>query len=111
MAKKFVKGKMKNTDRKFESKYPSEYGSHESMIDENLTSQLLVKFMGEDNLEMVICRDDKGPYLTEKFRASSDYNVGDSNRWTSTEVRIAKVIAALPPGTDLAEVKVEEEKE
>jgi hypothetical protein len=95
MAKQF--GQKKEEVKK---KYPSDCGSHKVMIDDNLTKQLLPE---HQNL-MIICRDDDGAYVTEKFRIDS--GLADINRYASAEFRIANVKKYLPEGTNLAPVVV-----
>jgi len=108
MAKKFTPAPVA---AKKETKYPSEFGSHESMIDENLTSQLL-KTHDDDGYELVICRDDDGPYVTLKNNTKEFNHTLDNNRATShisVESRMTRVKEALPEGCDLAEKKEEVE--
>jgi len=106
MAKKFTPV---STVKKTESKYPSAFGSHESMVDENLTSQML-KTVDEDGLALVICRDDDGPYVTLKNNIKSHNIMLDNNRALShitVERRMEKIKEILPEGCDLAEKKEE----
>jgi len=56
--------------------YPSQFGSHKSMVDD---SYIL------ENEKLVVCVDEHGPYLTEKSRL--DDRCADSNRNTSVEYR------------------------
>ena len=53
MSKKYLE---KITDKAI-TVYPSEFGSHSSMIDEEKTANL-------KNKDIVCCVDDNGPYLT-----------------------------------------------
>jgi len=65
-------GKMKSyTSKKEEvsSKYPSMYGSHKSMVDEN--------YKRDDN--SVVCVDEHGPYITELDKLDS--GLADLNRY------------------------------
>jgi hypothetical protein len=55
--------------------YPSEYGSHSSMIDEKLTEEL-------NKPNMVVCRDEHGTYITERKRL--DDGLADINRYDHT---------------------------
>ena len=43
-----------------EKVYPSQYGSHESMIDENLTSQIVIP-TDDTIIDPIVCRDGEGP--------------------------------------------------
>ena len=52
-------------------KYPSQYGSHASMVDENATEAL-----GDSKLVCLI--DENGPYTTERWRL--DCGEADPNR-------------------------------
>jgi hypothetical protein len=55
--------------------------------------------------EMVVCRDERGPYLTEESKTSAFNKMADNNRWASTELRLNELNAALPVGIDLTEKK------
>jgi len=110
MAKKFTPPPVAT---KKELKYPSEFGSHESMIDENLTSQML-KTHDNDGYELVICRDDDGPYVTLKNNTREFNHMLDNNRATShisVERRLERVRKILPEGCDLLIEKKEESNE
>ena len=53
--------------------YPSKYGSHESMVEEAYSDDL------------VICRDNRGRYITKKFRLDS--GIADPARFANTPYR------------------------
>ena len=53
--------------------YPSRYGSHKSMVEESHPGDL------------VICRDERGRYITKKFRL--DNGLADPSRWGPKEYR------------------------
>ena len=55
--------------------YPSQYGSHASMVDADATEKL-------NNPDMVVCRDKYGPYTTLKSRL--DTNLADPNRYAAS---------------------------
>ena len=61
-----------------EKKYPSPYGTHDSMVDEVVTDLL-----GKPDL--VVCGDDEGLYVTEKNRV--DNRLADPNRYASSVAR------------------------
>ena len=61
-------------DEKFKMEYPSQYGSHASMIDEEETEKLSDK-------TKVACRAEKGLYITERNRL--DNGLADPNRYSS----------------------------
>lgn len=61
--------------------YPSEFGSHTVMIDQEATEKI-----GDPN--KVVCKDQFGVYETERFRLDS--NMADPNRWTGTRVKKEK---------------------
>ena len=67
MAKKFD-----NKDKTYKNDFPSECGSHASMIDEEKTAAL-------DNEDWVVCIGERGPYATEKRKL--DNGMSDPNRW------------------------------
>ncbi len=83
-----------------EKLYPSEYGSHSSMIDAEETAKLppiTERFIPNDygkslglieseSVEMVVCRDQFGCYLTEKWRI--DNNMADPNRNAGSRIVI-----------------------
>jgi hypothetical protein len=60
--------------KKEEPKFPSLYGSHSSMIDEEETKKL-------DDEKMVALRDEKGLYVTYKKRL--DTKMADPSRYDS----------------------------
>ena len=62
--------------------YPSEFGSHESMVNAKLTEKL-----GKPDL--VVCEDDDGPYVTERNRLGSW--LADPNRYSSMKARDMKL--------------------
>jgi len=74
-AKKTYKQYGKNTA---EYAYPSRYGSHNSMVDSELTAKL-------KNDTFVVLKDEHGAYITEKKLLDS--GVADSYRNASTEYR------------------------
>ena len=59
-------------------KYPSPFGSHQSMVDEELTAKL-----ADD--KMVVCKDERGPYAT--FEVRLDNGLADYMRTASSEFR------------------------
>ena len=61
------------TDEKRKAEYPSDYGSHASMIDEEATKAL------KDRTKVVL-RDDQGTYITERKRLDS--GLADPNRYS-----------------------------
>ena len=82
--KKYVPGKVSGKKSEADSEYPSTYGSHKSMIDEDNSSKL------EDD-SLVICKDNDGFYVTQKFRL--DNGLADPNRYLSREKRDIKLTA------------------
>lgn len=54
------------------SLYPSQYGSHKSMINEEKTQKLKDK-------NLVVCTDDLGDYTTERIKL--DNGLADVNRY------------------------------
>lgn len=66
------------TTAKTDTKYPSPYGSHTCMIDEEATTQL-------NNEKLVVLKDDDGWYVTERNRL--DQNIADANRYGSKTAR------------------------
>jgi len=60
-----------------EQEYPSKFGSHLVMVEEELDK------------DTVICKDDRGLYLTKKFRL--DDGLADPSRWGPTEFREQKL--------------------
>ena len=61
--------------------YPTHYGSHASMIDEEATKQL-------NQEKLVVCKDENGWYVTDKNR--TDGRSADSNRYASKNARDMK---------------------
>lgn len=61
-------------DKPKKSDYPSQYGSHASMIDEEATAKL-------KDPSRVICKDDHGLYETDRSRLDS--GLADPNRYGS----------------------------
>jgi hypothetical protein len=61
--------------------YPSRYGSHASMVDNEATAQLA-------DAQNVVCMDEDGWYVTEKRRL--DNGVSDSNRHANSHARDMK---------------------
>jgi hypothetical protein len=90
--------------------YPSEFGSHSVMIDQEATDKLnpqveltvereLVREDGQLSLadlppivtrypEMVVCKDQFGLYTTEKWRL--DNNMADPNRCAGSRIKYEK---------------------
>jgi hypothetical protein len=69
---------MVETGQKKTYVYPSWYGSHTSMIDEELTADL-------NDEKLVVCKDENGCYLTERNRL--DNHLADPNRYSSEKAR------------------------
>jgi hypothetical protein len=61
-----------------EKTYPSNYGSHSSMIDEQKTKEL--EALHGDNKRVVI-EDERGQYIT--YRSRLDSGLADPKRYTS----------------------------
>jgi hypothetical protein len=74
---KYNPNKSSNTKSKIE--YPSEFGSHTSMIDHDYAE------VNDDDSEFVVCKDGRGSYLTS--RSNLDNNLCDYNRSANTEKR------------------------
>lgn len=72
MGKNKYKGR-KGAAEAAQALYPSRYGSHESMVEEACCPHL------------VICRDDRGRYITKKFRLDS--GIADPARFADTPYR------------------------
>ena len=70
-------------------KFPSRFGSHASMIDEDLTEKLACALENHDEVVLV---DDRGPYRTPKTRL--DTGLADPNR-THDRARKAQELANL----------------
>jgi len=73
--------KFSGKQSKYESKYPSIYGSHASMINEEATKKLQKK---NGNKDWVVLEDDWGLYETEVFKLDSggaDPNRNDGRRY------------------------------
>jgi len=92
MAKKKYTTKAGGKSEKYE--YPSHFGSHKSMVDEEATKQLsvnnIVKELEQDSIftsldKLVVCRDGIGLYLTEEKRL--DNGLSDVHRNTTKEFR------------------------
>jgi len=81
MARKFKKSK-----DEIKIEYPSVYGSHASMIDEEMTAKL------KDN-SLAILKDERGDYVTERKRL--DNNMADTNRHCLEETRKKDLTEAL----------------
>lgn len=62
--------------------YPSAYGSHRCMINEEETKRI-------DDESLVICNDERGLYVTE--RKNLDSGLADQNRFSSDEYRNKKL--------------------
>lgn len=72
--------KMKSkTSSSRKSKWPSDFGSHASMIDEAETTEL------NDPIKVVI-RDDHGTYITLRNRL--DNGLADPNRYSGRDLKI-----------------------
>lgn len=66
------------------SKYPSPYGSHQSMIDPAYTTH---------DPNYVVCKDEEGPYVTEQSRLDS--GLADPYRYAENRNNLLKS-AAVP---------------
>ena len=99
-------GKTINTD------FQSQFGSHESMIDEDLTALLNDQTLGCVYLDergkvlsnktlACVCRDERGAYLTLRHRTKDCCQLADGNRNANAKFRMAKLTKALSEGTDL----------
>lgn len=69
--------------------YPSEFGSHSSMVDTVKTAELpppVIPEGEEKAVEMVVCKDQYGFYETEKYRI--DNNLADPNRYATSRLRV-----------------------
>lgn len=73
--KKIQLGSKEPTTEYYTGPYPSPYGSHSSMIDEEETNKL------EDN-SLVALKDEKGTYIT--FRKRLDSGLADPSRFSRT---------------------------
>jgi hypothetical protein len=89
----------KNRDKAIKSKFPSECGSHKVMLDDKYVE------INEDDSVFVICKDDRGSYVTE--RGTLDSGLADYNRWANIDRREAGVKCLLA----LKEIRHEKEKE
>jgi len=65
-------------------KCPSIYGSHTSMINQDVTS------MFTDDPDLLVLTDERGDYLTERFRL--DKGMADPNRHASIEWRVKNMV-------------------
>jgi hypothetical protein len=74
--------KTANQPGKFKSAYPSVFGSHASMIDEDETNKL-------DDPTLVVLRDEHGLYTTERNKL--DNGTADPNRYKVD--RLSKLFA------------------
>ena len=74
MANKYQQVKSKTKKEKYS--YPSRFGSHESMIDEEATEKRTD--------DKVVLRDEHGPYVTERSRL--DTKLADPNRYSGREI-------------------------
>jgi len=72
-----TKSYVEASEKKTEIKYPSSFGSHSSMIDEEASKKVPVN--------LVVCKDADGLYVTEK--AKLDTGLYDHNRNTSVKFR------------------------
>jgi len=77
---------MKTSKTVVQRPYPSEFGSHSSMIDEAKTQTQHVTY--NVSLDNVICKDQFGHYETEKWRI--DNGLADPNRWNGSRIKIEK---------------------
>jgi len=77
MAKKMVK-KMVATEEKVKNLYPSTYGTHSSMVDEEETAKLT-------DSNKVAAKDDHGIYITDRNRL--DTGLADPNRYSNRKVK------------------------
>jgi len=73
-----AKYKQQPTTKKEEKIYPSDFGSHASMVNENLTEKL-------NDEKLVVCVDKEGPYVTAKKRL--DDGLADPNRYSNRLAR------------------------
>tara|TARA_Y100000034_G_scaffold116828_1_gene155631 strand:+ start:1530 stop:1763 length:234 start_codon:yes stop_codon:yes gene_type:complete len=71
--------RMKTKDEKRRMEFPSDYGSHASMIDQSETEDL-------NDPKRVVLRDNHGTYTTERHRL--DNGMADPNRYSSREIQI-----------------------
>lgn len=71
------KGKEKSGSKKFTYAYPSPYGSHTSMVDQEKTTEL--KQEGR-----VVCKDEYGTYVTDTFWL--DNGMADPNRYDGKRI-------------------------
>jgi len=69
--------RMKTKDEKRKMAFPSDYGSHASMIDESETEDL-------NDPKRVVIRDNHGTYITDRKRL--DTGMADPNRYSSLRV-------------------------
>ena len=74
MAKGFAK-----KEEKRKTGFPSDYGSHASMVDKEETEKL-----GDDN--KVVLRDKSGTYVTERKRLDS--GLADPNRYSGRVINV-----------------------
>lgn len=63
--------------------YPSDHGSHATMVDDDY-----IEFNADDH-GMIVCKDNRGSYLTTK--ALLDSGLCDMNRAMDTETRECKL--------------------
>ena len=103
-AKTFQSGKKGKGEKP--EKYPSSHGSHTVMIDDNLTRSLLT-IKDEDGKSIVVCRDEKGPYVTTEEMTKDCNKLADINRYVSEEQRLKRIKTFLPKDVDLSAPKEE----
>jgi hypothetical protein len=96
MAKRFVASNI--AGKKINRDYPSTMGSHTTMINADLTDQLK-----EDYSDMVVCVDERGPYLTTNKKCKDSCKLMDMNRMMETAARSALVANAVVENTDISE--------
>ena len=71
-----------STTKSKKTSYPSEYGSHASMINENFEG------FNDAGHDCIVCTDDRGNYITE--RKHLDSGLCDYNRSVNIEARDAR---------------------
>lgn len=83
MAKRRYIPKPITRGKKEELKYPSTFGSHQVMVDEELSEKI-------NDEKMVVCKDDHGSYVTFKNRLNN--GMSDNYRNTSEEFRKKQLV-------------------
>ena len=80
------KPKLHMRDKSSKPKYPSPYGSHIDMVVSTLTDTASAVAYHDYNMnEVVICQDERGPYVT--FKKQLDSGLKDLNRCASVDNR------------------------